>query len=75
VGKVKWIQRDNIYLSAPYRVVSNVRGFEVWFSKKNQYGILGREFVTLGAAQSFCAAHKAKEEYQGKQLDAVFVKS
>lgn len=71
---MNWLQRDKVHLCSPYRIVSNIRGYEVWFQKRNQYGVLGREFKTLDAAQKFCEAHKAKEEFQAKQLDAVFVK-
>jgi|HubBroStandDraft_5_1064220.scaffolds.fasta_scaffold111108_2 hypothetical protein len=72
---MKWIQRDNgVHLSAPYRIVSGIRGFSIWFSKKDLYGVLARELPTLQNAKDYCEAHKAKEEYQGKQLDAVFVK-
>lgn len=73
---MKWLQRaDGVHLSAPYRIVSNIRGFSVWFSKKDQYGILARELPTLAKAQEYCESHKAKEDFQRTQLQAVFVKS
>lgn len=57
---MNWIQRNGMHLSAPYRIVHNVRGLEAWvFGKKS--GCLGREIKTLERAKELCEQHKAKE--------------
>jgi hypothetical protein len=71
---VKWLKTDSACLSAPYSIHSDIRGFSVWFKKKGQYGVLAREIQSLKKAQEYCEAHKAKEDFQAKQLEAVFVK-
>ena len=55
-----WIQQGNRYLSNPYQIVSNVRGYEVWLRTKERYGVLGREIQTLDGAKQFCEAHAKK---------------
>jgi hypothetical protein len=58
---VNWIQRGHIHYSAPYQVMTGVRGYEVWIYSKQKSGMLGREIATLPAAKSLCEAHKSKE--------------
>jgi len=71
---VNWLQSDRTHLSSPYRIISCVRGFEIWLQKRDQYGVLARELPTLDKAKEFCEAHKAKEAHLLKSLDAVTVK-
>lgn len=54
---MNWIQHGNRYLSNPYQIVGNVRGYEVWLRTKERYGVLARELVSLGKAKEFCESH------------------
>lgn len=56
-----WIQRGNSHLSAPYRVVMSVRGFEAWVFSRRHSGVLGREIKTLNQAKALCEKHKAAQ--------------
>jgi hypothetical protein len=58
---VKWVTKGKVTFSAPYRIISCVRGHEVWIASKDRYGCLGRELRTLQAAQEFAEAHRAKD--------------
>lgn len=58
---MKWLQQGNRHLSAPYQIVSNVRGFDVWLRSKERFGVLAREIATLPKAKAFCEAHHAKD--------------
>ena len=58
---MKWVQQGNSHLSAPYRLVSNVRGFEVWLNTKAKYGVLAREIASLAKAKEFAESHAKKE--------------
>lgn len=58
---MKWLQQGNRYMSSPYQIVSNIRGFEVWLRSRERYGVLAREISTLPKAKEFCEAHRAKE--------------
>lgn len=55
---MNWIQRGQAHLSAPYRIVGSIRGFEAWVFSRNQSGILGREIPTLDRAKALCEKHK-----------------
>jgi hypothetical protein len=59
---MKWITRGRTHLSAPYSIVSAVRGYEVWYQTKGKYGCLAREIPTLEKAKDFCLVHVAKEK-------------
>jgi hypothetical protein len=54
---VKWIQQGNSHLCAPYRLVSNIRGYEVWLNTKSKYGVLAREIGSLAKAKEFAEKH------------------
>jgi hypothetical protein len=56
-----WIQQGNRYLSNPYQIVSNVRGYDVWIRTKDRYGVLGREIQTLEKAKQFCEVDYARK--------------
>jgi hypothetical protein len=55
-----WVQHGNRWLSNPYQIVGNVRGYEVWLRTKERYGVLGREIQTLDKAKQFCEGHARK---------------
>lgn len=55
---MKWLQRGNRYLSAPYHIHASVRGWEVWLNTKSKYGVLARELPSLIAAKEFCEKHR-----------------
>jgi len=55
-----WIQQGNRWLSNPYQIISNVRGYEAWLRTKERYGVLGREIPTLERAKQFCDEHAKK---------------
>jgi hypothetical protein len=55
-----WLQQGNRWLSNPYQIVGNVRGYEVWLRTRQRYGVLGREIATLEKAKQFCDAHARK---------------
>lgn len=57
---MNWLQQGNRHLSAPYQIVSNIRGFEVWYRTRASYGVLAREIATLAKAKEFAEAHHAK---------------
>jgi hypothetical protein len=71
---MKWIQRSNTYLSAPYSVISHIQGWECWYQTAGKYGVLARRISTLEKAKEYCEAHKAREAHLLKDLDAVSVK-
>jgi hypothetical protein len=58
---MNWITRGSATLSAPYRIISNIRGYEIWLSAGDKYGVLARQIQTLAAAKEYCEKHKAKE--------------
>lgn len=59
---MNWLAQGNSHLSAPYRIVSNIRGFEVWLNSKAKYGVLAREIPSLAKAKEFAEAHHAKAQ-------------
>lgn len=54
---MNWLQQGSRHVSAPYQIVSNVRGYEVWLRTKERYGVLGREIASLAKAKEFAEAH------------------
>lgn len=71
---MNWHMRDGTITRGDYSICPGVRGFSVWYRHDGHYGVLKRELPTLDEAKKIAEAHKAKEEFQAKQLDAVFVK-
>jgi hypothetical protein len=71
---MNWTTLEGTHLSSPYTIRREIRGFSVWFKKGDRFGVLGRELHSIELAKAFAETHRAKEEYQAKQLDAVFVK-
>lgn len=57
---MNWLQQGSRWLSNPYQIISNVRGYEVWIRTKDRYGVLGREIVTLEQAKLFCEVDARK---------------
>jgi len=58
---MKWLDRNGSYVSAPYRIVRETRGFSAWVYSKTVSGCLGRQMTTLDEAKALCEKHKAKE--------------
>lgn len=71
---MNWSSSERAYTSGPYRIYGEVRGFSIWLNKDGNFGVLTREPNTLAGAKAYCEAHKAKEDFQKTQLEAVFVK-
>lgn len=70
-----WSMAEGKISRGPYSICADSRGdFAIWFRADEHYGILKRGFKTLEAAKEFTVAHEAKEAFQAKQLEAVFVK-
>jgi hypothetical protein len=57
---MNWISRGECSMSAPYRIVRTVRGFELWIYGRAQSGCIAREIATLRKAQDLAEAHQAK---------------
>lgn len=57
---MNWLAQGNSHLSAPYRIVSNTRGYEVWLNSKAKYGVLARELPSLAKAKEFAESHAKK---------------
>jgi hypothetical protein len=72
---MKWTMSKGKVSRGPYSICTDTRGdFAIWFRSGEHYGILKRGVKTLEAAKEFTVAHAAKEQFQAKQLVAVFVK-
>lgn len=64
---MNWFQPkgQQAWLSAPYSIYRQVRGYELWVYSKGSGivggpGILGREIKTLELAKDMAEVHKAK---------------
>ncbi len=55
---MNWITRNNMYLSAPYRIYSGVQGFDAWHYGKHGCFCLGKQYATLSKAKDSCEQHK-----------------
>lgn len=56
---MKWLTRNDVHLSAPYRLYRSVRGWEAWIWAKGGGACLGRE-LALPAAKALCEAHRER---------------
>jgi hypothetical protein len=54
-----WVERNNMFLSAPYRIYRSVSGFECWHYGKSAF-VLARQVPTIKRAKEICEEHKAK---------------
>jgi hypothetical protein len=64
---VNWVQRGNRWLSSPYQIVSNVRGYEAWIYSAKKSGVIAREIKTLVEAESICEKHAMVEKLKQAQ--------
>lgn len=53
-----WRAAGNRYLSGPYHIHRDTRGYAVWFKTRDRYVILVRELESLTEAKTFCEKHK-----------------
>jgi hypothetical protein len=56
---MQWKAQGNRYLSGPYHIHRDTRGFAVWYKTRDRYGILVRELDSLAKAKEFCETHRA----------------
>lgn len=58
-----WLPLGQSHISAPYRIVRGIAGYECWCFSRNQSGILGREIETLDKAKALCEKHKESHRH------------
>lgn len=58
---MNWVKKSENHYSAPYQILSGVRGWSVFVYSTKASGCLGREIPNLDAAKFICEAHKTKE--------------
>jgi hypothetical protein len=57
---MNWVSRDGKYISHPYSLIAEVRGYSAWIQTETRYANLGRE-LSLDKAKALCEQHRAKE--------------
>lgn len=59
---MKWVIKEGIYFSNPYRIYRTSRGmFDLWIYAPDKNGILERGFATVTKAQTFAQKHHDQE--------------
>lgn len=58
---LKWKVSGNRYVSGPYHIHRDTRGYAVWYSTREQFVILVRELQSLAKAKEFCEKHHERE--------------
>lgn len=59
---MKWIEKQHRHLSAPYQLLSSIRGWEAWIKTDTRFVCLGRE-LKLEEAKNLCLKHSLNAEF------------